>query len=152
MGATANRSYPYPADSDPVRPYEDIQELAEAVDTDVNALATPVEDTSVGSAAANFTLSSAVVRTALGGKLVDFTLYITTNNAITATNGNFSDVAMFTLDAAYRPAEVKNAVAGSGASTGEAVLFTDGVVKLRSASDSIAAGANIRVNFTYLIP
>lgn len=109
-------------------------------------------DTSVGSVAANFTLQSAVVRTALGGKLIDFTLYITTNNAITATNGNFNDVAMFTLDAAYRPAEVKNACAGSGTSTGEAILGTNGVVTLRSASDSLGAGANIRVNFTYLIP
>ncbi len=107
-------------------------------------------DTSVGTAAANFTLVSAVVRTALGGKLIDFTLYITSDNAITATNGNFADVAMFTLDAAYRPAEVKNAVAGSGASTGEATLSTAGVVTLRSASDSIASGSNIRVNFTYL--
>jgi hypothetical protein len=109
-------------------------------------------DTSVGSAAANFTLVSAVVRTALGGHLVDFTLYITTDNAITATNGNFADVAMFTLDAAYRPSEVKNACAGTGSSTGEATLSTAGVVTLRSASDSLAAGANIRVNFTYLIP
>ena len=109
-------------------------------------------DTSVGTAAANFTLVSAVVRTALGGKLIDFTLYITSDNAITATNGNFADVAMFTLDAAYRPAEVKNAVAGSGASTGEAILGTDGTVKLRSASDGFGAGANLRVNFTYLIP
>lgn len=109
-------------------------------------------DTSVGTTAANFTLVSAVVRTALGGKLIDFTLYITSDKAITATNGNFADVAMFTLDAAYRPAEVKNAVAGSGASTGEATLSTAGVVTLRSASDSLGAGANIRVNFTYLIP
>lgn len=122
---------------------------ADIIDTIVAGLAS---DTSVGSAAANFTLVSAVVRTALGGHLVDFTLYITSDNAITATSGNFADTAMFTLDAAYRPAEVKNACAGTGSSTGEATLGTNGVVTLRSASDSLGAGSNIRVNFTYLIP
>lgn len=35
---TANRAYPYPLSTDDVRPYEDIQALASAVDTDVQAL------------------------------------------------------------------------------------------------------------------
>lgn len=108
------------------------------------------EDTSVGSAAANFTLISAVVRTALGGQLIDFTLYISNNNAITATNSNFNDVTCFTLDAAYRPSEVKNAAFGNGAIVGEATLTTFGSVQLRCASDSLAAGSNIRINFTFL--
>lgn len=35
---TALRSYPYPQSTDDVRPYEDIQSLADAVDADVDAL------------------------------------------------------------------------------------------------------------------
>jgi hypothetical protein len=35
---TANRLYPYPESSDNVRPYEDIQALADAVDVDVTAI------------------------------------------------------------------------------------------------------------------
>lgn len=37
MGTTANRSYPYPASTDDVRPYADIQALADAIDADVAA-------------------------------------------------------------------------------------------------------------------
>src|ERR1044072_1186836 len=40
MATTANRLYPYPLASDNVRPYEDIQALADAVDADVNPLFT----------------------------------------------------------------------------------------------------------------
>lgn len=36
---TANRAYPYPQATNNVRPYEHIQQLAEAIDTDVNLLA-----------------------------------------------------------------------------------------------------------------
>lgn len=40
MGSTtANRAYPYPLFSDTVHPQDDIQDLAEAVDTDVNTIA-----------------------------------------------------------------------------------------------------------------
>lgn len=40
MATTANRAYPYPIASDNVRPYEDIQLLADAVDADVNPIFT----------------------------------------------------------------------------------------------------------------
>lgn len=40
MATTANRLYPYPLSSDNVRPYEDIQALADAVDADVNPIFT----------------------------------------------------------------------------------------------------------------
>lgn len=40
MATTANRLYPYPIASDNVRPYEDIQALADAVDADVNPIFT----------------------------------------------------------------------------------------------------------------
>lgn len=42
MGATtSNRSYPYPQSTDDVRPYQDIQALAEAVDADVDPFLDP---------------------------------------------------------------------------------------------------------------
>lgn len=41
MATTANRGYPYPTASDNVRPYEHIQDLAEALDTELDALLGP---------------------------------------------------------------------------------------------------------------
>ena len=41
MGTTANRSYPYPAASDNVRPYNHIQLLAEAIDTEIDTVMDP---------------------------------------------------------------------------------------------------------------
>ncbi len=38
MATTANRAYPYPTSTDDVRPHEDIEALADAVDADVDAL------------------------------------------------------------------------------------------------------------------
>lgn len=40
MGTTANRAYRYPGSGDDVRPYEDIQFLAQDVDADVQAIIT----------------------------------------------------------------------------------------------------------------
>ncbi len=120
------------------------------VDTIVADIAS---DASVGTIASGFTLQSATVDTALGGHLVDFTLYVATTADRTATNGNLSDITCFTLDAAYRPASVKSSVLGSGTTSGEAILNTDGTVVLRAASDSITTSfPNIRMQFVYLIP
>lgn len=107
-------------------------------------------DTSVGSAAANFTVNLASVRTALDGQLVYFHLYIQTTNALTASSGNIADVTCFTLDAAYRPLEVVSSVIGNGSMVGEAILNPSGTVSLRAAADTIGAGTNIRMSFCYL--
>jgi hypothetical protein len=42
MATTSNRGYPYPTSGDDVRPHEDIEALADAVDADVEALDNPV--------------------------------------------------------------------------------------------------------------
>lgn len=109
-----------------------------------------VEDTSIGTVAAGFTITSQLARTALGGRDVYLFLVINSTNAITATTGNVADTTMFTLDTAYRPSEAINVVIGTGLVTGEAIINTNGTVQIRSASDSIAAGANIRLTARFL--
>ncbi len=120
------------------------QDIIDTVDADI-AL-----DTAIGTAATNFTATTQVARTALGGRLVYLHLIINTTNAITATSGNVSDVTMFTLDAAYRPTENINCAVGTGLVTGEAIINTDGTVQIRAASDSISAGANLRMTVMFM--
>lgn len=121
------------------------QDIVDTVEADI------AEDTSIGTAATNFTATTQIARTALGGKLVYLFFIINTTNAITATTGNVSDTTMFTLDAAYRPTEAINCVIGTGLTTGEAIINTNGTIDIRSASDSIAAGANIRLTAMFLL-
>ncbi len=109
-----------------------------------------VEDTSIGTAAANFTASTTLVRTAMGGRDVYLFLIINTTNALTATGGNITDTTMFTLDTAYRPSEAINCAIGNGSVSGEAVINTNGTVQVRAASDTIAAGTNIRLTARYI--
>ncbi len=108
-------------------------------------------DSTVGSAAANFSGATATVRTALNGQLVSFTLTITTTNALTASSGNITDVTCFTLDTAYRPSEPVGMAFGGNA-TGFAVLNTNGAVTLWALSDTISAGGTIRMSCAYLRP
>ncbi len=120
------------------------QDIIDTVDADI-AL-----DTAIGTAATNFTATTQVARTALGGRLVYVFLLINTTNALTATAGDITDVTMFTLDAAYRPTEPVTCVAGTGLNTGEVLINTDGTVVIRAVSDTIAAGRNIRITSMFL--
>lgn len=106
-------------------------------------------DTAVGTIASGFTLTSAKVRTALDGALVTFVLDIVPTSAITATSGNITDTTCFTLDAEYAPAEAMM-TAFSGQVIGGANLGADGVVQLRTASDTVASGNALRMQWTYL--
>jgi hypothetical protein len=112
-----------------------------------------VTDSTIGTVAAGFTVNSGgqIARTAVGGKLVHINLYLNSTNAITVTAGNTGDTLMFTVEAAYRPSEIVSGVCATGLATGEAILDTTGGVTLRSMSDPIAAGANLRIAFTFLV-
>ena len=152
---TSNRAYRKPLSTDGASGLTDYwRNLADDVDADVAEIVgdylTSVKDTSVGSIIGSFTLSSAVVRTLMDGKLVFFQLTVTLTAAITATAGAFTDVPCFTLDAAYRPSATVNAVVG-GLNTGEAVLSATGVVSIRSSSDTITSGTTILTNFFYIV-
>ena len=120
-----------------------------AVKADLDSLFATTVDTTVGSAAVNFSSVTASCRTMLDGKLVYFTIQITTDNALTAGSGNIADVTCFTLDAAYRPSEACGLAWGSNA-TGFAVMNTSGALSLWTASDTIPAGAVLRISGTWL--
>lgn len=122
---------------------------AASVKAAIDDLYTVQVDTTVGSAAANFSSPVATVRTMLGGLLVFFTLTIVTDNALTAASGNIGDVTCFTLDSAYRPAEPCGCAWGSNA-TGFGVMNTSGALSLWTVSDTITAGATIRISGSWL--
>ena len=122
---------------------------AAAVKAAIDDLYTVQVDTTVGSAAANFSSPVATVRTMLGGLLVFFTLQIVTDNALTAASGNITDTTCFTLDTAYRPAEAYGCAWGSNA-TGFAVMNTSGALVLWTVSDTVAAGSTLRISGTWL--
>lgn len=111
----------------------------------------PVVVNTIGTAAAGFTDGGSQAKTMFDGHLVMVRIVVTNASTITATTGDFADVLMFTVDPAYRPANVINAVAGNGHTTGEAVLNSDGTVNLRAGSDSFASGNTIRATFTFLV-
>lgn len=107
---------------------------------------TPVMVTSGASAATGFTLLSFSGYT-IGGHLASFFLFVTTTNLLTATTSNLTDIVCATIPANYRPLDQINVVIGNGSIVGEATVDpSTGQVTLRAASDSIAAGTNIRMN------
>jgi hypothetical protein len=103
-------------------------------------------DSTIGSAATDFTATTAAAIVDATGKDIYLKLYINTTNALTAATGNITDITIFTLDAAYRPDHTVGFGWGSGLVTGEGVINTDGTVVLRSVSDTVSAGANLRIN------
>jgi len=115
---------------------------------------TPVVTTTtatIGTVASGYTVNDVRAATLCGGKLIDIDIYVNNTAAITATTGNINpDITIFTLNSAYWPTHTIPAVFGNGAVTGEAVINTDGTINLRSASDSLGAGTNIRVHATYI--
>lgn len=119
-------------------------------DAEDTIVANMAVDSTVGSAAANFTLTAGTVRSILGGKVIFLSLTLVSTNAITASSGNITDTTCFTLDAAYRPTEVACSAFG-GVATGFAVLNTNGTVSLWTSSDTITAGSSFRLSFTYII-
>jgi hypothetical protein len=126
---------------------------AAAAKAAIDDLYTVITDTTIGTAGAGWvTQTGTSARTALGGKLITVVFVIQRTLALTATAGNVTDETMFTLDAAYRPADAVNMALGTGTETGEAILTSAGLLQIRSLSDSSSAAANFRGMATYLLP
>lgn len=156
MATTSIYALPYPEPSDPPDVPSDIQALAEAVegqlqrvDSDITGLRTPQQTSSDLVLASGFSLIEFL------GKKIDTVcsvwLYITSNNAITASGGNITDTLMCTLPSGYRPPTYTSAIWGNGTVDGEALIGPDGKVTLRTANGSISAGSNIRLHATFLL-
>lgn len=153
MPLTPNRSYPYPASTDHDRIWEHFENLADGVDTDVAAVltATSASGAAVATASTNFTISSAIARTMLGGKIVYVVLAIGTTNTLTASGGNINDPVIATINnAAYRPDEVTNATYSGNPGTGEAQLNADGTIVLRTLDVNISGGGTVRMAFQFI--
>ena len=109
----------------------------------------PVQDTSIGSSVAGFTVVSQILNTALDGRLVTFALTITCVAAQTATSGNLTDTTVFTLSSEYWP-DFELGAPFFGNVGGIAYVQTDGDIRIANASDTIAAGQNITISATYI--
>lgn len=106
-------------------------------------------DGTPGTLAANFT-GTAVVRTALEGKLIYVNLSLVSTNAITATGGNIADTTVYTLDTPFRPDEGVQCIFGNGVTDGQATINTSGTVQIRTSSATITAGAAVTISATYM--
>lgn len=136
----------YPSSSDNVNLWEHFQALASTVE----AALPQAGSTSAGmTVESGFTLVTFTGRT--WGKVCTVTFLVTSNNQIVSTSGNFADVPMCTLPAGYRPQEDINSAFGTGITTGECLISSAGLVTLRSASDNIGAGNNVRVHTTFIL-
>jgi len=148
------RGYPYPASTDHARLWEHVEDLATAVDTDVDELVTPDVTTTtatVGTVESGFTVLDVRAAALLGGKLIHIDLYCDRSGAtVTATTSNIPDTPMFQLAVAYRPDHVVSTVWSNGITDGEAIIQTDGLVYLRTSSQSITSGTDIRLSATYI--
>ena len=117
----------------------------------INSLLTQVATSNIGTVAAGFTTTTARAGLALGGKLVYVRLELTCTAGITSTGGNISDTPVFTLDAPYRPSVNVNGIWSANPGTGEAQIFSNGIINLRTADVSVAPGANVRMTFNYML-
>jgi hypothetical protein len=125
---------------------------------DINGLevTTAVTGATVGVVSAGFTVASALVRTALRGKLIYLKLDLvwtagtTISATYSATGANIGDTTCFTIAAAYRPTELTSTIFSANPGTGEVQINADGTCVLRTSDASIAAGANVRMVHSYL--
>lgn len=105
-------------------------------------------DTSIVTAAANFTITLQEARIRAGTCTIR--IGVTTTNALTATAGNIADVTCATLDSAYRPL-LQQSFATYGAVGVTGAVQTSGAIRLNNADTTVPAGGNIEFGITYLI-
>lgn len=124
-------------------PAADLQDLATRL--------TIQSDTSIGTAAANFTDSGCFALTSDNGKDIELVFKITTTNVISQSSGNVSpDILCFTVDAAYRPAVARMCFAIGGGTAGVGLqIGTDGTVNIMTATANVAAAALITGNVMF---
>jgi hypothetical protein len=104
------------------------------------------DETTTGlTAATDFTVNAFFGRRSKGTVILDMYLEYT-GVGITATTGNTTDTTVCTAPSGWRPQH--STISGqwdSGAESGGFVMGTDGVVTLRTASDTINTNANLRL-------
>ena len=87
------------------------------------------------------------------GKVVVLDMYLARTGSTIAANdgGNIADTVCATVPSAWRPTH--STIAGywdSGSSFGGFVIGTDGIVTLRTASNGVAGGTNLRLHITFI--
>ncbi|WP_055693362.1 hypothetical protein [Streptomyces prasinopilosus] len=86
------------------------------------------------------------------GRVTSIDLYLArTGGKITASSGNIADTVCATVPSAWRPTH--STITGcfdNGIVHGGFVIGTDGIVTLRTATDDIDGGTNLRLHVTFL--
>jgi hypothetical protein len=87
------------------------------------------------------------------GNMVVLDLYMNRSGAnITATTGNITDTQIATVPAGWRPtAGTINGTWDNGGAEGGWVIGTDGICTLRTASDTIVSGTNLRLHIGFIV-
>lgn len=86
------------------------------------------------------------------GRMVVVDIYLSRTGAtINATNGNIADTDCATLPSGWRPThDTITCCFDTGVTHGGWVVGTDGICTLRTASNDLASGTNIRMHATWL--
>ncbi|MFF7308186.1 hypothetical protein [Streptomyces sp. NPDC008137] len=86
------------------------------------------------------------------GRVTSIDLYLTrTGGTIDASGGNITDTVCATVPTSWRPTHSTiNGCWDNGAAHGGYVIGVDGIVTLRTASNDIGSGTNLRLHITFL--
>lgn len=86
------------------------------------------------------------------GRVTSIDLYLTRTGAtINSTGGNITDTTCATVPTSWRPTHSTiNGCWDNGAAHGGFVIGVDGIVTLRTASNDIGSGTNLRLHITFL--
>lgn len=153
-----SRGYPYPTLSDAPQVPQHIQALAQALDTDVSALAALVQqlrgttNVTTGATAASGWTVAGLDADIVAGRSVYLSLTFRGPALTPGSNGNIGDTTIATLPATIRPRQLAQFVYGDGQAHGEGLINPDGTVVLRTLSTSISANTNTRLYVSYTLP
>ena len=86
------------------------------------------------------------------GRVTSLDFYLTrTGGTISSSNGNIGDIDIATMPTSWRPTH--NVITGcwdSGTGHGGFLISTNGTITLRTSSNDIVAGANLRFQITFI--
>ena len=153
-----SRGYPYPTLSDPPNTSLHLQQLAQALNGDVGALAALVEqlrtttNVTTGAVAASGWTVASLDADVVAGRSVYLSLTFRGPALTPGSNGNIGDTTIATLPATIRPRQLAQFVYGDGQAHGEGLINPDGTIVLRTLSTSISSGTNTRLYVSYTLP
>ena len=153
-----SRGYPHPTLSDPPNTSLHLQQLAQALNGDVGALAALVEqlrtttNVTTGATAASGWTITGLDADIVAGRSVYLSLSWSGPTLTPGSNGNIGDTTIATLPTGLRPRQLVQFPYGDGQAHGEGVINPNGTIVLRTLSTAISSGTNTRLYVSFTLP